>query len=177
MEATVKTVEAEQNVILNSKITLTDTGKLIKALNDAAQNQINSIPHYSSDIQSASKAIISLGNTLGSVGTGLAFSIPSLNTNKFPPTIQQVQPLINEAQILKSKADELTKLGNDLLDLSTKFSNDGSRIGIAFVATGESALMVIENVDKALGRLQANDLPIALQDKVDPIVQTNKTLI
>ena len=174
MEATVESVEAKQDFIVNSKQTLIKTQELIKTSLYAAQNQINLMPQYLNTLQSASKAFVSLGDTLSEVGVGFAFSIPSLNTDKFPPTIQKTQPLINEAKLLKEKGEELSRIGNDIFNITTTFTNDGQKIGANYVATGEDALKVIEEALKSLDRLQGNDLPTALQEMKATAENLNK---
>lgn len=164
MEETVKTIEAKQDVIKNSKQTLTKSRELINSSLSAAENQIKLIPQYSNTIQSASNVFIGLGNTLGQVGAGFAFSIPSLNTDKFPPTIQKTQPLLNEAKLLKDKGEELERIGKDLFEITSTVKNDGAKIGIAYVETAKSALIAIENIEKSLDTIQGNDLPIALKE-------------
>ena len=164
MEETVKTIEAKQDVIKNSKQTLTKSRELINSSLSAAENQIKLMPQYSNTIQSASNVCIGLGDTLSQVGAGFAFSIPSLNTDKFPPTIQKTQPLLNEAKLLKDKGEELKRIGKDLFEITSTFKNDGEKIGIAYVETAKSALIAIENIEKSLDTIQGNDLPIALKE-------------
>jgi hypothetical protein len=164
MEKVAKTIESNQDEIKNSKQTLTKSRELINTLLSATENQIKLIPQYSNTIQSASNVFVSLGNTLGQVGVGFAFSIPSLNTDKFPPTIQKTQPLLNEAKLLKEKGEELTSIGRELFKISSAVKNDGERIGNAYVEKAKSALIVIENIEKSLDTIQGNDLPIALKE-------------
>ena len=164
MEKVAKTIEANQDEIKNSKQTLTKSRELINTLLSATENQIKLRPQYSNTIQSASNVFVSLGNTLGQVGVGFAFSIPSLNTDKFPPTIQKTQPLLNEAKLLKDKGEELERIGKDLFEITSTVKNDGAKIGIAYVETAKSALIAIENIEKSLDTIQGNDLPIALKE-------------
>lgn len=164
IEETAKTIEAKQDVIKNSKQTFNKSRELINSSLSAAENQIKLMPQYSNTIQSASNAFISLGNALGQVGVGFTFSIPSLNTDKFPPTIQKTQPLLTEAKLLKEKGEELKRIGKDLFEITSTFKNDGEKISIAYVETAKSALIAIENIEKSLDTIQSNDLPIALKE-------------
>jgi hypothetical protein len=66
------------------------------------------------------------------------------------------------AQELKTHAQEMQVVSDSMLAISATIDRDGQKLNSTFIATSEQAIKLLEETEKALGRLKTQDLPKAL---------------
>lgn len=162
---TAETIEARQNLIDQTGKTILATRNLIKELQVIAENQAKVAPQYAEGIRGASATVGSLSSTLHSIGDGLMFTVPTdIKWRGTNSTIIRTRPLENQAQALMARAKDFKTISDSLLSVSKTVGQDGTKLSVAFIAATQQVLKMLEETEKTLGRIKANDLPEALAD-------------
>ena len=63
-----------------------------------------------------------------------------------------------------ARAKDFKVVSDSLLAVSTTVGQDGTKLSLAFIATSQQVLKMLEETEKTLGRIKSNDLPNALVD-------------
>lgn len=162
---TAETIEAKQSLLDQTGKTLLATRNLIKELQAIAENQAKIAPQYAEGIRSSSALVGSLSGTLYSIGDGLMFSVPSdIKVRWGNISVIRSRPLEKQAQALMTNAKNFKVISDSLLAVSTTVGKDGAKLSLAFIATSEQALKMLEETERTLGQIKTNDLPKALAD-------------
>jgi len=162
---TAETVEARRDLLSESTQMLVVTRQLINELRAAAENQAKLTPQYADGVRSASSVTSNLSGTFKSIGTGLMVSLPTgIHWESLKPVVVMSQPLDRPAQQLLQNAQELKAVSDSLSGVANTISRDGQKLSAAVIATSNQALKVIAEIDKSLSRLNAQELPKALED-------------
>lgn len=162
---TAETVEARRELLDQTAQMLVVTRKLINELRVAAENQAKLAPQYADGARSASTVAGNLSNTFRSIGTELAFSVPTgFRFEGMKPAVVMSQPLAKQAEKLIQNAHELRVISESLSGAATTISRDGPNLSVAIIATSDQALKVITETEKTLGRINTQDLPKAVGD-------------
>lgn len=162
---TAETLEAKQSLLDQTGKTISATRELIKELQAIAENQAKVAPQYAEGVRGASALVASLSGTVQSVGDGMMFTAPTgIEWRGMKPFVVMSRPMEKQAQVVKTHAHNIKAVGESLLSVSVTIGRDGKNLSLAFMATSEQALKLIEETEKTLGRLKLKDLPNALVD-------------
>jgi hypothetical protein len=162
---TAETIKAKQSLLDQTGKTLLATRNLIKELQVIAENQARVAPQYAEGIRGTSALVGSLSGTLHSIGDGMMFSVPTdIKWRGTNSTIIRSRPLENQAQALMARAKDFKAVSDSLLAVSTTVGQDGAKLSLAFIATTQQVLKMLEETESTLGRIKSNDLPKALVD-------------
>jgi methyl-accepting chemotaxis protein len=162
---TAETIEAKQSLLGQASKTLFATRNLVKELQVTAENQARIAPQYAEGVRAASDTVGKLSVTFQSIGDGMMFTAPTgIEWHGMKPIVVKSRPLEKPAQSLKAHAQNFKAVSESLLGVSATIGRDGKNLSLAFRATSEQALKLLEETEKTLGRLKSNDLPKALVD-------------
>src|SRR3989338_2821416 len=165
---TAETIEARQNLIDQTGKTILATRDLIKEFQVVAENQAKIAPQYAEGVRGASALVGSLSGTLQSIGNGLMLEVPTdIEFRGRHTRLIKSRPLEKQAQALIAHAQNFKAVSEGLLGASATIGRDGKNLSLAFVATSEQTLKLLEETEKTLGRLKSKDLPKALADLRD----------
>lgn len=162
---TAEAVQTKQALLDNSISTLTSSRKLIQEIRKAAQNQSMLLPKYAAGLESASGVLSKTGETFSALGTNLNFSMPtSVQMDGLRPVWVYTRPLAQIAQNISSNAQQLKSLGESLRAVSSTVAADGQNVSAAVLETSAHAIATLDETEKALATLKAQDLPRAVTD-------------
>lgn len=162
---TAETLEAKQSLLDQTSKTILAARNLIKELRIVTENQAKIAPQYAEGVRGASALVSSLGGTVQSLGEGMMFTAPAgIEWHGMKPYIITSRPLEKQARAVKTHAQNIKAVGESLLNVSVTIGRDGKNLSLAFMATSEQALKLLEETESTLGRLKSSDLPKALVD-------------
>lgn len=162
---TAETIEAKQSFLDQIGKTLLATRNLVKEIQVTVANQSRIAPQYIEGVRAASDTMSRLSVTFQSVGDGMMFTVPTgIEWHGMKPVVVKSRPLEKQAQAVKIHAKNFKVVSDNLSIISATIGRDGENLSMAFMATSEQALKLIEETEKMLGRLKSNDLPKALVD-------------
>lgn len=162
---TAETIEAKQSLLGQTGKTLLATRNLIKELQVVAENQAKIAPQYAESFRGAAGTVGRLSGIFQSLGDGMMVAIPTgIEWRGLKPIVLWSHPLETQAQAFKIEAQNIKAVSEGLLGASATIGRDGKNLSLAFMATSEQALKLIEETERTLGRLKSNDLPKALVD-------------
>jgi hypothetical protein len=80
------------------------------------------------------------------------------------PVVVMSRPLEASAGKIRTIAQEIKTLSEGMASIATSIGRDGQNLGGAVVASGNQALKVIAEAEKTLERINAQDLPKAIEE-------------
>ena len=94
----------------------------------------------------------------------MGISIPNIQIVGYVPVVTMSKPLEDQGRQLKESAEQVRIVGVTLAGISEAIGPDGQKVSAAFIATGDQAIKVVDEAEKALARLNTQDLPKAVAD-------------
>jgi methyl-accepting chemotaxis protein len=163
---TAETVESRRELLNQSAQLLAETRKLVNALVVTTENQAKRVPQTAAGLQSAASVTAKLGVVLHKVGDRMmTLSVPTgIRMEGLKPVPVMTRPLEEQAKEAIATALDIKAISESFSSLATTIGSDGQSLSTAVVNTGNQALKVIAEADNALGRLNGQDLPKAIDD-------------
>lgn len=162
---TAETVEARRDLINQSAQMLVETRKLINEFRNAAEKQAKLAPQHAEGLRSAAAVTWKLSGLVQKMSDGMMFSAPSdIRWEGIKPVVIMTRPMEAQAREANAIAKDIKSISTSMTNIATTISHDGQNLSAAIVATTSTALEVIDETQKTLGRINTEDLPKALDE-------------
>lgn len=162
---TAETVEARQVMLDETQKTLLVTRKLIDEVKAIVLNQTNLVPQYAAEIKEYSQPLNQVGDSLQNLGVKIKnFSLPNVKMDGVKPVIAMTKPFEDEGKKLQDAGAKASETGRKLAEYSDLIGRDAKKFTVAYIATSDQLIKVIDETEKSLSRIKENDLPKAISE-------------
>jgi hypothetical protein len=162
---TAETVEGRRELFNQSAQMLAETRKLIRELVVVTEDQARLAPQTAASLKAAASIAGKLSGLAQAVSDQMMFSAPSgIRWEGMRPVVVMSRPLEASAGNIRTIAQEIKTVSEGMASIATSIGRDGQNLGGAVVASGNQALKVIAEAEKTLERINAQDLPKAIEE-------------